>query len=369
MTTAKPGNGVSEEGFLARWSHRKQQADSEESIAQADQPLAVAQDAAEPLPTDADMPPLDSLTEESDYSGFLSPKVSDELRKLALRKLFHSAAFNLTDGLDGLAIGPVVIAAATYMFFAYVAGHIKISEYLQINYVAGSGEVVFAGLGYYTERQSHHQRLQPTGDGGALTILTDESQQPAEFATMVWVGGSEFYSNSADGDGGAVYIRAHAVEGLGAGRAPRRLRPGAAADRRRAPQGRESLFGRRPVVGSRPGRGGPHHQHRAHGQPGRDRHPVDDALGSHARGRFGPAGGPLLRWLEGRRAHGLPWSRPGLVWCAQDREALSLVRTHTLGRLLMALPASGEPPLLMVEQWKTGHQLRVPLDMAKFQQT
>ena len=100
MTTAKPGNGVSEEGFLARWSHRKQQADSEESIAQADQPLAVAQDAAEPLPTDADMPPLDSLTEESDYSGFLSPKVSDELRKLALRKLFQSARFNLRDGLD-----------------------------------------------------------------------------------------------------------------------------------------------------------------------------------------------------------------------------------------------------------------------------
>jgi len=51
-------------------------------------------------------------------------------------------------------------------------------------------------------------------DGGALTILTDESQQPAEFATMVWVGGSEFYSNSAAGDGGAVYIRAHAVEGI-----------------------------------------------------------------------------------------------------------------------------------------------------------
>jgi phospho-N-acetylmuramoyl-pentapeptide-transferase len=57
-----------------------------------------------------------------------------------------SNAVNLTDGLDGLAIGPVIIAAATYMIFAYVAGHIKIANYLQINYVPGSGEVaVFCG--------------------------------------------------------------------------------------------------------------------------------------------------------------------------------------------------------------------------------
>jgi phospho-N-acetylmuramoyl-pentapeptide-transferase len=57
-----------------------------------------------------------------------------------------SNAVNLTDGLDGLAIGPVIIAASTYMIFAYVAGHIKIADYLQINYVSGSGEVaVFCG--------------------------------------------------------------------------------------------------------------------------------------------------------------------------------------------------------------------------------
>jgi len=66
-----------------------------------------------------------------------------------------SNAVNLTDGLDGLAIGPVIIAAATYMIFAYVAGHVKIAGYLQINYVAGCGEVAIfcgamagAGLGF-----------------------------------------------------------------------------------------------------------------------------------------------------------------------------------------------------------------------------
>ena len=57
-----------------------------------------------------------------------------------------SNAVNLTDGLDGLAIGPMIIAASTYMIFAYVAGHVKISDYLQINYVIGSGELsVFCG--------------------------------------------------------------------------------------------------------------------------------------------------------------------------------------------------------------------------------
>ena len=57
-----------------------------------------------------------------------------------------SNAVNLTDGLDGLAIGPMIIAASTYMIFAYVAGHVKISDYLQINYVIGSGELsIFCG--------------------------------------------------------------------------------------------------------------------------------------------------------------------------------------------------------------------------------
>jgi len=66
-----------------------------------------------------------------------------------------SNAVNLTDGLDGLAIGPVIIASATYMVFAYVAGHVKFAQYLQIHYITGVGEVavlcgamVGAGLGF-----------------------------------------------------------------------------------------------------------------------------------------------------------------------------------------------------------------------------
>jgi phospho-N-acetylmuramoyl-pentapeptide-transferase len=66
-----------------------------------------------------------------------------------------SNAVNLTDGLDGLAIGPVVINAATYMLFAYIAGHATLSAYLQIPRVPGAGELavmcgamVGAGLGF-----------------------------------------------------------------------------------------------------------------------------------------------------------------------------------------------------------------------------
>jgi phospho-N-acetylmuramoyl-pentapeptide-transferase len=86
-----------------------------------------------------------------------------------------SNAVNLTDGLDGLAIGPVIIAAATYMIFAYVAGHIKIADYLQINYVVGSGEVAIlcgtlagAGMGFLWFNSYPAQIFM--GDVGSLSL-------------------------------------------------------------------------------------------------------------------------------------------------------------------------------------------------------
>jgi phospho-N-acetylmuramoyl-pentapeptide-transferase len=55
-------------------------------------------------------------------------------------------AVNLTDGLDGLAIGPALVCFGTYLFFAYFAGNFRIASYLQIPYVAGTGELaVFCG--------------------------------------------------------------------------------------------------------------------------------------------------------------------------------------------------------------------------------
>lgn len=57
-----------------------------------------------------------------------------------------SNAVNLTDGLDGLAVGPTMTTAVTFLVLAYCAGHVKIAEYLQIPYVPGSGELaIFLG--------------------------------------------------------------------------------------------------------------------------------------------------------------------------------------------------------------------------------
>ena len=64
-------------------------------------------------------------------------------------------AVNLTDGLDGLAIVPVMIASASFGMIAYLAGNAVFADYLQIHYVAGTGElsvlcgaVIGAGLGF-----------------------------------------------------------------------------------------------------------------------------------------------------------------------------------------------------------------------------
>ena len=64
-------------------------------------------------------------------------------------------AVNLTDGLDGLAIVPVMIAAATFGLIAYLSGNVKFADYLQIHHVQGAGELAIicgaligAGLGF-----------------------------------------------------------------------------------------------------------------------------------------------------------------------------------------------------------------------------
>ena len=50
-------------------------------------------------------------------------------------------AVNLTDGLDGLAIVPIMIVSATFAVICYLAGNIIFSEYLYINYLPGAGEL------------------------------------------------------------------------------------------------------------------------------------------------------------------------------------------------------------------------------------
>ncbi len=84
-------------------------------------------------------------------------------------------AVNLTDGLDGLAIGPAITCFMTYLLFAYFAGNIKIASYLQIPYVAGTGElaifcgaIVGAGIGFLWYNTYPAQVFM--GDVGALSL-------------------------------------------------------------------------------------------------------------------------------------------------------------------------------------------------------
>ncbi len=57
-----------------------------------------------------------------------------------------SNAVNLTDGLDGLAIGPIIIATLTYSAIIYLSGHLTFSEYLKIQHIKDGGEVAVLGM-------------------------------------------------------------------------------------------------------------------------------------------------------------------------------------------------------------------------------
>jgi len=86
-----------------------------------------------------------------------------------------SNAVNLTDGLDGLAIGPVMTVASTYAVFAYVTGHSNLATYLDLHYIAGAGEltimlaaIIAAGLGFLWYNTFPAQVFM--GDLGALAL-------------------------------------------------------------------------------------------------------------------------------------------------------------------------------------------------------
>ena len=122
--STETGTSLDAEGPLRRWARRRREvAREEEALAEARRRVApqdrpqdrpedgteapeTGADATEPagvedtVLTDEDMPSLESLDDNSDYSGFLSPGVSERLRRRALRKLFTSAVFNVPDGLD-----------------------------------------------------------------------------------------------------------------------------------------------------------------------------------------------------------------------------------------------------------------------------
>ena len=73
------------ETFLARWSRLKREAPAPEKKEESPAPQ---------------VPPVEKLTPESDFAVFMNPKVKDELRRLALKKLFGDPHFNVPDPFE-----------------------------------------------------------------------------------------------------------------------------------------------------------------------------------------------------------------------------------------------------------------------------
>ena len=78
-------NADEKETFLARWSRLKREQPPAQEKAEAPAPV---------------LPAVDQLTPESEFSGFMHPKVKDELRRLALKKLFSDPHFNIPDPFE-----------------------------------------------------------------------------------------------------------------------------------------------------------------------------------------------------------------------------------------------------------------------------
>jgi len=94
--TRKPEEKVArpeQEEFLSRWSRKKVEARQEP-------PQPAAEGKADPNGTAPELPPIDQLTFESDYRDFLHPKVSEDTRRAALKKLFSDPHFSAIDMMD-----------------------------------------------------------------------------------------------------------------------------------------------------------------------------------------------------------------------------------------------------------------------------
>lgn len=88
---------MSEDGekFLTRWSRLKQEVNEAPPVPA--QPAVPTKAEEAPLP---DLPPVEELTFDSNFGDFLHPKVDEDVKRAALKKLFSDPHFNVMDGLD-----------------------------------------------------------------------------------------------------------------------------------------------------------------------------------------------------------------------------------------------------------------------------
>lgn len=107
MTDDDPGLQKQPGTLFARWSRRKQrnraEASGDDGAVAGDVSAKPGTDPGSPTVEESkviELPRIEDLDENSDYSAFLNPQVGEDLRRVALRKLFRSHIFNVRDGLD-----------------------------------------------------------------------------------------------------------------------------------------------------------------------------------------------------------------------------------------------------------------------------
>jgi len=150
---------VDDEGFTSRWSRLKRQpAEASDGVTPVARQPEIEQSEPPPELTDQDMPALDSLTADSDFSPFLSPKVSESLRRLALRKLFHGDAFNVCDGLDDYA-----------------------EDFTRFS---GLGSVVTADMKHQLQRLLEKEKLEAGAEEAPAAVAEQEDPVNGDLTTM-----------------------------------------------------------------------------------------------------------------------------------------------------------------------------------------
>lgn len=88
-----------ERNFLARWSRRKHEAARETPAKPAEQP-PLQKPGETPAARPPELPPVDSLSFDSDFTAYLAANVEESVKRAALKKLFSDPRFNVMDGLD-----------------------------------------------------------------------------------------------------------------------------------------------------------------------------------------------------------------------------------------------------------------------------
>jgi len=242
----------SKEGLLSRWSRLKRSStesaadDEQAGIRNTTTTVATpavdgdegpANDASEtqPLP---ELPPIDELTPDSDFQPFMDPRVEDGVRRAALKTLFRSADFNITDGLDVYAedysklekLTPAMVATLKYAQRTLlgqddgkqmtaraaasdglqgeagdVGGPVEISDPGETGDPIETGETVRTGDAIETVEEGERDALaQATAKGADRTVVAGEGTCAGETASAV---------HASERDTGAAHESEHPEPG------------------------------------------------------------------------------------------------------------------------------------------------------------